>query len=117
MSIVVGYAGNAEGDAALERGAIEASAHGIGLTVVPFTAEAREGADRFAAQHPGTDVVSLPDDGDVVDGLFARADEAGAELIVIGLRKRTAVGKLILGGSAQRILLDARCPVLTVTAE
>ena len=38
-------------------------------------------------------------------------------LIVIGLRHRTAVGKLLMGSVAQRILLDARCPVLAVKAE
>jgi nucleotide-binding universal stress UspA family protein len=42
------------------------------------------------------------------------ADEVGAELIVIGMRRRSAVGKLLLGSTAQRILLDARCPVLAV---
>jgi nucleotide-binding universal stress UspA family protein len=44
------------------------------------------------------------------------AEELGAELIVIGMRHRTAVGKFLLGSTAQRILLDAPCPVLSVKA-
>jgi len=33
---------------------------------------------------------------------------------VIGSRKRTRVGKLILGSVVQRVLLDAEIPVLVV---
>ena len=49
--------------------------------------------------------------------LIAAAEESDAEFIVIGLRRRTPVGKLILGSNAQRILLEATCPVLAVKAE
>ena len=42
---------------------------------------------------------------------------ADAELIVIGMRHRTAVGKFLMGSTAQRILLDAPCPVLAVKAD
>ncbi|HRC18540.1 MAG TPA: universal stress protein, partial [Phycicoccus elongatus] len=50
------------------------------------------------------------------DVLVDIAEETNAELIVIGLRRRTPVGKLILGSQAQRVLLDANCPVLAVKA-
>jgi nucleotide-binding universal stress UspA family protein len=50
------------------------------------------------------------------EDLISIAEEVEAELIVIGLRRRTPVGKLILGSNAQRILLDASCPVLAVKA-
>jgi nucleotide-binding universal stress UspA family protein len=48
--------------------------------------------------------------------LIEVANEVNADFIVIGLRRRTPVGKLILGSNAQRILLDASCPVLAVKA-
>ncbi|WP_432766796.1 universal stress protein [Phycicoccus elongatus] len=53
---------------------------------------------------------------DPSDVLVDIAEETNAELIVIGLRRRTPVGKLILGSQAQRVLLDANCPVLAVKA-
>ena len=51
------------------------------------------------------------------EDLISIAETSGAELIVIGLRRRTPVGKLILGSNAQRVLLDAPCPVLAVKAD
>jgi len=53
----------------------------------------------------------------LVEALIAVAKETSADFIVIGLRRRTPVGKLILGSNAQRILLEAPCPVLAVKAE
>lgn len=37
-------------------------------------------------------------------------------ILVIGLRRRTAVGKLLLGSVAQEILMTVSCPVLCVKA-
>ena len=53
---------------------------------------------------------------DPAEDLIAVADEVDADLIVIGLRRRTPVGKLIMGSNAQQVLLDASCPVLAVKA-
>ena len=50
------------------------------------------------------------------DEILAAASESSADLIVIGLRRRSPVGKLITGSTAQQVLLDAECPVVAVKA-
>lgn len=50
------------------------------------------------------------------DLLQASKDE-DADLIVIGIRRRSPVGKLILGSNAQDILLNADAAVLAVKAD
>ncbi len=54
---------------------------------------------------------------DPAEDLISVAESEAADFIVIGLRRRSPVGKLILGSNAQRILLDASCPVLAVKAD
>ena len=51
---------------------------------------------------------------DVSDAVLQAADEHDADLIVVGLRSRSPVAKAILGSNAQRIILGALCPVLSV---
>jgi nucleotide-binding universal stress UspA family protein len=42
------------------------------------------------------------------------AEKNSIDLIVIGVRRRSKVGKLLFGSNAQLIILTAPCPVLTV---
>ena len=42
------------------------------------------------------------------------AQENGVDEIVIGIRRRSKVGKLVFGSNAQFIILHAPCPVITV---
>ena len=51
---------------------------------------------------------------DIADRVVELADEVDAALIVIGIRRRSPVGKLVMGSVAQRILMDSHCPVLAV---
>jgi len=128
-TIVVGYVPSPEGEAALDRAVEEAKLRGSNLLVVNSqrggrTADYEEMAltneqvevihDRLHAEGIEHDVRGLIRGNDPADDLVAIAEEVSAEMIVIGLRKRTPVGKLIMGSNAQRVLLDATCPVLAV---
>lgn len=127
MSVVVGYVATAEGGAALDVALTEAQRRGVGLVVVLSERGQRFGSEPTGLEHAVEEVRSRLADGgvpfdvrqtargrDVADDIIGAAVEESAELIVIGLRRRSPVGKLILGSNAQRILLDAPCPVLAV---
>jgi len=59
--------------------------------------------------------VRRPNDGlSATDAILGIAEEIGADLLVIGLRKRSAVGKLITGSTAQAVLLGSDVPVVAV---
>jgi nucleotide-binding universal stress UspA family protein len=129
-TVVLGYVPKPEGEAALAASISEAQLRQADLIVVGShrSHHGDEGAhDRVRAEleevrtrveDAGVAVdVRHPETGlEAAEDLLAVAEEVGAELVVIGLRRRTPVGKLILGSNAQRILLDARCPVLAVKA-
>ena len=55
--------------------------------------------------------------GTASDAVLGVAEEVGAELLVVGIRRRSPVGKALLGSNAQRIILNATCPVLTVRVD
>ncbi len=130
-TIVVGYVPKAEGRAALRRAAEEARLRNSRLVVISShrggrefdrddaveseaqLAQVREQLDEAGVEH---EIRQLVRGMDPAEDLISVAEEVGAEFIVIGLRRRTPVGKLILGSNAQRVLLDAPCPVLAVKA-
>jgi nucleotide-binding universal stress UspA family protein len=50
----------------------------------------------------------------LAEDLLAAARKNEVSLLVIGLRRRSPVGKLVMGSTAQELLLNADCPVLAV---
>jgi nucleotide-binding universal stress UspA family protein len=128
-AVVVGYLPSPEGRAALARGIAEADLRGTRLVVVNATRGDALVDERFVqggardelaaelAKAPvPTELRQLSDGRDIAEQLESVALETGADLIVIGLRRRSPVGKLILGSAASRILLTVSIPVLAVKA-
>ena len=128
MTIVVGYLATREGRAALDAAIAEAESRSTRLLLVLSDKNAPSNPEATAEQARGVEEIrrELEERGldfdirevtvgrDVAEDLISAAEESAGTLIVIGLRRRSPVGKLILGVNAQRILLDAPCPVLAV---
>jgi nucleotide-binding universal stress UspA family protein len=127
MTVVVAHLSTPEGREALDTAATEAVRRGTELVVVvgesavsPEAGTVRgDDLRRVEERLEGAGATLRVETGkaDLAEDLVAVAERTSAELIVIGLRRRSPVGKLILGSNAQRILLDAPCPVLAVKPE
>lgn len=130
MRIVAGYIPTPEGLAAVDHAVSRAAVDGSHVVVVSTGHEGNHSHEMFA---PSTDLDAL--DARIAEAgisheirqstsgrsaaveILSTATEIGADLIVIGLRRRSPVGKLIMGGTSQQVLLEAGCPVLAVKGE
>lgn len=126
MSIVVAYRPDEYGRAALDRGIAEARLRSLPVVVVNASAgsayvdKAYAGAEELTAVEQRLRAAGVvgevrqPVGTDVGEAVLATAGEVGATMLVVGIRRRTPVGKLLLGSTAQRLLLESECPVLAV---
>ena len=127
--VVVGFVPGPRGEAALQHAVEECRRRDARLVVVNTSrgdslVDERflqgEDLERLEAQLAAAGVpaeLRRPMRGrDVADELAGVVQETSAELLVIGLRRRSALGKLLMGSAAQRILLDVECPILAVKA-
>jgi nucleotide-binding universal stress UspA family protein len=130
-TIVVGYLPRPESRAALLAAVEQARLRSARLVVVTsheggatYSPEDSQATDELVEQL----AAELADAGvehevrkvvrgqDAPDDILDVAEDVDADLVVIGLRRRSPVGKLLLGSNAQRVLLEATCPVLAVKA-
>jgi nucleotide-binding universal stress UspA family protein len=134
VKIVTGLLHSPEGEAAIARAAEEARLRGGEVLLVSYvpTPHDAQGSREYARKRQDAldvaEVVAAPlreQGADVSvhvpmgpnspsEAILKVAAEEHAELIVIGMRRRSRVGKLVLGSNAQDILLGADAAVLAV---
>jgi nucleotide-binding universal stress UspA family protein len=129
MTILVAYVPRPEGLAALDKGIEIAKRRNERLVVVnaspggpkedPSMADVMD-VERIEKRlsEPGLDAQfkQFVRGKNAVEEIEAMCETLPASLLIIGLRKRSPVGKLILGSVAQELLLSVSCPVLAVKA-
>jgi nucleotide-binding universal stress UspA family protein len=127
VKILVGYVPTAEGEAALDAAAAEAVLRGASVLLLNTSrgdayidsryanqAELDTAESRLRERGVEVTVQQAVGSGDVAHELIKAAEANDVGLIVLGLRRRSPVGKLILGSTAQRVLLESPVPVLAV---
>lgn len=122
MAVVAGFVANAEGRAALSSAMHEAHMRDTRLIVAVHAVRGERGTLDAAVEEvatitegSGLSVEVRPSESeDLAEEVLSLINEVDPDLIVIGLRRRSVTGKLILGSNAQRILLDSPTPVLAV---
>jgi nucleotide-binding universal stress UspA family protein len=129
MTVAVAHSDTEQGRAALRRAAAEAILRGESLAVlhiVPGLEDPHTEAASIEAwvRAQLTDVPDLEltvhtsaEGHDTAGALVDLATEIDSSLLVIGSRRRSPVGKLLLGSTVQRVLLDAPMAVLVVKAD
>jgi nucleotide-binding universal stress UspA family protein len=116
MTILVAVTDSEEGDSALRAAADEAVLRDAKLLVANLRLSSLDVSglpDQVDAK-----VLERPPGVDVVDHVLDLLDEhhEDVRLLVIGMKRRSPVGKLVLGSITQRLLLQADVPVLAVKA-
>ena len=130
MTVVVGYVPDPTGYLAVTEALREARWRATDIVVVNVvdsagytrpTAADELDLDAVTARLEAEGVphsISHPEvgNGTASDAVLGVATEVSADLLVVGMHRRSPVGKALLGSNAQRILLGAACPVLAVRA-
>jgi nucleotide-binding universal stress UspA family protein len=128
MTIIVGFAPRPEGRAALLKGIEIAKRRKEHLMVVNATPGKADDEAMAGVQDVEYIEKLLVQEGisaefkqfgrgkSAVEEIQNLVDSLDASLLVIGIRRRSAVGKFILGSVAQELLMSVNCPVLSVKA-
>lgn len=130
MTLVVAYVPRPEGQAALNKGIEIAKRRNERLIVVNASPHGNTGDSAYVdvpdfervqslLEQTGLDVdlKQFVRGKNAVEEIQELVESVQASLLVIGLRRRTPIGKLIMGSVAQELLLTVPCPILAVKAQ
>ena len=86
----------------------------VGPESLSFRREAREATERVAEvlRETAPQVDTVVRSGSPADEIIRTADELDVDLIVVGGRGKGAVGAILMGSVAYRVMHHAPCPVL-----
>ncbi|MDR7382247.1 universal stress protein [Promicromonospora iranensis] len=124
MTVLVAYNESPQGEAAMRAAVTEATRREQELAVLVLTPQVGPKVPAALAHLldtvPGSvtvaPIVFRPEHADVADAIVDQAEAVSADLVVIGSRKHSSVGKFLVGSTTQRVLLDSPAPVLVVKA-
>jgi len=129
MKILVGYDGTSSAKEALNLAKTHAKAFGATVEVVTSMEKGTEGhREEIEQAERGLQwAKSLFEENDIdctthllIRGLTPGedivefAEENKADEIIVGVKRRSKVGKLLMGSTAQYVILKAACPVVSV---
>ena len=129
MKLLVGYDGSNSAKEALNLAKIHAKAFGASVAVVTSMEKGTEGQREDISQaEKGLEwAKSLFEENEIdcdthllIRGLSPGEDivefakENQVDEVVVGVKRRSKVGKLLMGSTAQYIILQAPCPVVSV---
>ncbi|HXD40384.1 MAG TPA: universal stress protein [Ramlibacter sp.] len=131
MTILVAYVARPEGQAALDKGIEIAKRRNERLVVVNASPGGTKEDPSMIDNEEVERVENLLRDArlnnaefkqfvrgkSAVEEIEGLVDSLQVSVLIIGLRKRSPVGKLIMGSVAQELLLSVSCPVLAVKAK
>jgi nucleotide-binding universal stress UspA family protein len=114
MSVLVAVPDRPEGIAALAAGAAEAQLLDTDLIVVNLGLKALDTSSLPTEVQVKVIERVGKSDRDPTDAVLDEIRDHDVSRLVIGIKRRTPVGKAILGSISQRLLLESPVPVLAV---
>jgi len=91
-----------------------ASPAGWSTLVAAAKTEDQKHSEALTAAFPGLHPQNLIEQGDIWPSIAAAIEKNKVDLIIIGTRGRSGIGKFFLGSIAEDIFRHSPCPVLTV---
>ena len=126
--ILLAYVPSATSEAAFDFAVEEAERRDASLLVLaseraPDPRKARGVTDQRPLQERleetglGFELRTVPKRDDPADDILDAVEHDGAALVVLGIRKRTPIGKILLGSTSQRVAIESPVPVVLVKPE